>query len=129
MPFAVGGVREKWGRGIDCPARTMRVEGLRERLQQLRCRALAASAESDHKENSSRSVSAHFTPPKAAAEDDHVERQTTYQHRQLSYHRQAADRCVRRRKCLIFNVDGRSPTLARTKLVVEASTVPSRHGA
>ena len=38
MPFAVGGVREKWGRGIDCPALTMRVEGLRERLQQLRCR-------------------------------------------------------------------------------------------
>ena len=50
MPFAVGGVREKWGRGIDCPALTMRVEGLRERLQQLRCRALAASAQSDHKE-------------------------------------------------------------------------------
>jgi hypothetical protein len=39
MPFAVGGVREKWGRGIDCSALTMRVEGLRERLQQLRCRA------------------------------------------------------------------------------------------
>jgi hypothetical protein len=36
-------------------------------LQQLRCRVLAVATAS---ENSSRSVSGHFTPPKAAAEDD-----------------------------------------------------------
>jgi hypothetical protein len=50
MPFAVGVCAKNGGRGIDCPARTMSVEGLRERLQQSRCRALAASAESDRKE-------------------------------------------------------------------------------
>jgi hypothetical protein len=44
---AVAGVRAEIGRGIDCLALTMSVEWLRERLQQLRCRALAASAESD----------------------------------------------------------------------------------
>jgi hypothetical protein len=103
MPPAIGGVREKWRRGIDCPALTMSVEGLRERLQQLRCRGLAASAESDRKENSSRSVSAHFTPPKAASKMMMWKGKQLISIGKLVTTDKLPVRCVLRRKWLIFN--------------------------
>ena len=86
-------------------------------------------------ENSSRSFSAHFTPPKAAAEDDDAFGAHPWKGKQLTSIGKLVTtdklpvRCVLRRKRLIFNNSMLSARPAHAKLAAQGGTVPSKRGA